>query len=194
MRCYAHHLWPRTTTHGQTQEIAIGWQSGRGSKRGGEGIFEGKKTQACYTQVAGKGARGPTRSKGKEVVIVTNDEAIDGEQDGEDQSGIEKIFDVEGGRSDEDAGEVVEWMVRNGCHSEQDLRTGMTEWYLEYHGQWRLNGFRGAMQRFLAWSEYFLSLFWLCRLGDEGMIFSFEIPGMNRELWNCYGRRSGRAN
>lgn len=77
-------------------------------------------------------------------MIVTHDEAVDGEQHGEDQSRIEKIFDVEGGWGDEDTGEVVEWMVRNGCHSEQDLRTGMTEWYLEYHGQWRLIGVRGA--------------------------------------------------
>lgn len=71
-------------------------------------------------------------------MVISSDEAVGREQNGYDQSGIEKISDVGGGWRDEDAGEVVERMVRDGCHSEQYLSTGMTDRYLEYHGQWRL--------------------------------------------------------
>lgn len=47
-------------------------------------------------------------------MVITKDEAVGREQDRDDQSGIEKISDVGGSRGGENAGEVVDWMVRDG--------------------------------------------------------------------------------
>ena len=51
-------------------------------------------------------------------MVVTVDEAVDRKEDGEDNSQIEKILEVWGDWTGDDTGEVVQLIVRKGCHGD----------------------------------------------------------------------------
>lgn len=63
-------------------------------------------------------------------MVVSKDEAIYGKKDGDHKGRVDQVVKVGGSWDGEQTSEEVELMVREGCHGEQYLSTGMTQRYL----------------------------------------------------------------
>lgn len=100
---------------GEGQEVggcgAEVWEEGRGD----EGVAEGEEAEVGDAEVAGEGAGGAAGAEGEELVVVAVDEAVGGEEEGEEEGGVEQVVEL-WGAGEEEAFQLEDWLgERDGC-------------------------------------------------------------------------------
>lgn len=96
-----------------------------GQRWGLERISNGEQTQIRHTKVASKGAWRATWSQGQEGIIIFENKAVGGEEEGDYDAWVEQAAELGDSRNREDVGEVVDIVIKYGCHGEQYLINGL---------------------------------------------------------------------